>query len=350
LTLDLDSPEIYLKDPYRRAFEIVGEFVQDFRHGFKAGMSVELDLARLEKILSIGVGGSGIICDIVSQILGERGIYCEVLKDYRIRGGDWDLIMAVSHSGNTAEVLNVVLKLLDKNVKLLFITSDGILMRIGEKYRIPTVPVRGDAPPRYCLPSMLGASLGAFHKTGLIDLDFEYSELEEFQKKIRENIPARRNYAKRLAYKIAEGFPVVYAYEEVKYAGYRLKCQLNENAKIYCGFGELPEAFHNDIEALPDNALIILPRSFRESEELKLSIEAFSRLIGEDRVFSIRVDSRRRLGELLELIIFADYTSLYLSLLKGSDPLKLPRMDALKKRNMAYSMIVEEATRRIDDR
>ncbi len=350
MSLDLDSSEVYRREPYRKAFRIVAEFIQDFKRGFEAGRSVELDLAGLEKILFMGVGGSGIICDVMSQILKERGVYCEVLKDYRLRGGGWDLIMAVSHSGNTAEVLNTVLELLDKDARLLFITSDGILMRIGERYGIPIVPVRGDVPPRYCFPNMLGASLGVFSNLGLVDLDLEYSELERFQEKVREDVPSERNYAKRIAYRIAGGFPVIYAYEEVRCAGYRLKCQLNENAKVYCGFGELPEAFHNDIEALPDNALIILPRSFRESEELRLSIEAFSKLVGEDRVFSIRGDSRRRLGELLELIIFADYTSLYLSILKGSDPLTLPRMDALKKKNRAYGMIKEEATKRIEDR
>jgi len=117
---------------------------------------------------------------------------------------------------------------------------------------------------------------------------------------------------------------------------------------MYCGFAELPEGFHNDVEALPEDGLVIFPRSFRERAELAMAIEAFAELVGLDRVVFLRAESDDRLGELLELTIQADYISLYASILRGSDPLSLPFMDRLKKLNKAYERVLGEARRRIE--
>ncbi len=346
----LDSPETYSMDPYRRAFGIAGEFVEDLRRGLDSGREVDLEMDSAEKMLLIGIGGSGIICDVVAQILSGRGMHVKVLKGYSPCGGSWDLALIVSHSGNTAEAIKHALTLLEKRIPQVFITSDGILARLAERYGVPLAPVRGDVPPRYGFPSMLGAALGILEKIGLMKAEIRYDELERFQSEVSEDAPSEENLAKRLALRIAETFPIVYAYEKVRNAGYRLKCQLNENAKMYCGFAEIPEAFHNDLEALPRDCLIILPRSFGEEPDLTKAIEAFTSLVGEEKVFSIRVKSRDELEELLKLFLFMDYTSLYAAVLRGSDPLILPRLDEFKKRNKAYDEILGEAERRLAGR
>ena len=74
----------------------------------------------------------------------------------------------------------------------------------------------------------------------------------------------------------------------MKSAGYRLKCQLNEKAKTYCGFEELPGALHNDIEGLPPESLIILPRGFKESPEITKTIETFIRFMGEVAAYQLK--------------------------------------------------------------
>ncbi|HDD43088.1 MAG TPA: hypothetical protein ENF79_05370 [Nitrososphaeria archaeon] len=343
----LDSPETYSMDPYRRAFKIAEEFVEDLRRGLDSGRGVDLEIGSAEEILLVGIGGSGIVCDVVAQILSGRGMRVKVLKGYSSCGGGWDLALIVSHSGNTAEAVKHALALLEERIPQAFITSDGILAKLAERYGVPLAPVRGDVPPRYGFPSMLGAVLGILEKMGLMRTEIRYDELERFRSEVREDSPSEENPAKRLALRIAEAFPIVYAYEEVRSAGYRLKCQLNENAKIYCGFAEIPEAFHNDLEALPRDCLIILPRSFREEPDLSKAIEAFTSLVGEEKVSSIRVESRDELEELLKLFLFMDYTSLYAAVLRGSDPLTLPRLDEFKRRNKAYDEILGEAERRL---
>lgn len=345
----LDDPEQYLREPYRRAFEIAGGFLEDLRRGIEAGESLDLEVGEVGRVLFLGVGGSGIVGDFARRLLVEAGVSASVSKDYRVVGGlDRDLVIAVSHSGNTAEVVKPALELASKlRDRMVFVTSGGVLAGIGERYGVPVARVRGDVPPRYAFPSMLGAVLGILSRIGLLKPRIDYSKLEEVQARVGEGASFEENPAKRIAARIAGGFPIVYAYEEVRAPGYRLKCQLNENAKMYCGFAELPEGFHNDVEALPGDGVVIFPRSFRERAELGMAIEAFAELVGSDRVVFLRAESGDGLGELLELTIQADYISLYASILRGSDPLSLPFMNRLKKLNKAYELVLGDARKRI---
>jgi len=341
---DLDSKELYKQPMYSRAFSIVEGYVDDLKNGIESGRKAELDVRKVEEVLLVGIGGSGIICDVTAQFLKDARVNAEVTKDYETKFRKHDLAIAVSHSGNTAETLKSVLSLIEAGSKCVFITSNGVLKELGEKFGIPVALVRGDVPPRYGFPNMLGAALGILEKIGILSLDISFQRLRSFQSKIRENVPTNENPAKKLALKIAEKtLPIVYVYEEVKNVGYRLKCQLNENAKMYCGFAEIPEAFHNEVESIPPNSLIILPRSSRECWEISETIETFTRYLGRELCVSMKVESKDKLHEYLEFFLLADYTSLYVSILKKVDPMILPKVTKLRNLNKTYEKILMKA-------
>jgi len=342
--MDLDSPEYYRRQPFSRAFSILDRYIDDLKDGIEAGRKVEVEAEGIGRILLVGVGGSGIICDVAAQILRGAGIQAEVAKGYEARSMGHDLAIAVSHSGDTAETVGAVLKLLEAGGKCVFITSNGILRELGERMGIPMALVRGDVPPRYGFPSMIGAALGILEKIGLISIDVSFQRLLRLQSEIREEVSVDENPAKKLALKIAQKrLPIIYVYDEVRSVGYRLKCQLNENAKMYCGFAEIPEAFHNEVEGIPPDSLIILPRSFREPWEMTQAIESFTRYLGQGSCISIWAESRDSLNECLELFLLVDYTSLYVAMLRGVDPIALPRVTELRNLNKAYREVLRRA-------
>jgi hypothetical protein len=88
----------------------------------------------------------------------------------------------------------------------------------------------------------------------------------------------------------------------------------------------------------------------REPPEISRTIDALSRLLGEDMIFSIRVDARDEAEELLKLFILMDYVSLYVAVLRGVDPLSAPRMSRLKRLNPVYGEVIEEVERRVAGR
>ena len=349
--VDLDLEEVYRKDPYKKAFEPVSTYVSDLESGMKSGESVEIDIdpAYVDKVALIGIGGSGIIGRVASQLLSSVGVDSRVISGFSEKLDKFDFAVAVSHSGNTAETMKTVFDLLDREVKFAFITSDGLLEKTAEKYGIPVARVRGDVPPRFGFPNMLGAMLGILKKIGLYEPEVDLKRIERFRSGLAEDKPIDDNPAKQVALKIMEAsLPIVYVYDEVSNAGYRLKCQLNENAKMYCGFAEIPEAFHNDIEGLEPGHLVIFPRSAREGREIGEAIDAFIELRGEDKCVSIRVESDKELEELLEFFAFMDYVSLYVSVLGKVDPLILPRVTELRRVNKAYEEILGRVRRRVE--
>lgn len=343
----LDNPEIYSMEPYRDAFKILSNYVKDFLDGLKIGEKIEV--GEVKSIAFLGVGGSGIIGDSVTQILKTiSNVRTVVVKDYVPPEGEWDLIVAVSYSGNTAETLEALSSLVKDKVKVLAVTSNGKLAQLAEKIGAYILRVKSGMPPRYAFPNMLGAVLGALRRIGvdLNELKAGAEAADLFRGKISENIPLDKNPAKNAAEKIFGKIPIVYAYREVSCIGYRLKCELNENAKLFCHYSDIPEAFHNDVEGYPENFLLIFPRSFREPEPIRHAIEALCEIVGYDKCLSLKVSAKKSFEELLKLFMFMDYISVYASILTGSNPLTLSRIPDMKKRNKAYSEILSEVSKR----
>ena len=341
----LDGEWVYKEKNYRRAFELIDRYVDAFVDGLSSGRSIRVEEIDVKRVLFLGIGGSGIVCDVVAEILSSRGIVTHVSKEYTAPPGEWDLIIAVSYSGNTSETLNSLLQFLDQEDKIVAVTSNGRLARLGEKLGIKVVKVRSGIPPRYAFPDMLGGILGYLEKLGLDSAKMNLEEIKEFQDGLKKDKRIDENPAKEAAVKISKSHPIIYVYREVKLPGYRLKCELNENAKLFCHYAEIPEALHNDIEAIPRNGLIIIPRSFREPYEISKTIEALSRLLGEEKLLELRARSKSYLEEIIELFMLSDYISLYTSVLRGVNPLILHRIERLKDINAAY----HEIKRRLDE-
>ena len=220
------------------------------------------------------------------------------------------------------------------------------MARVGEKLGVKVVKVRSGVPPRYAFAAMLGGILGYLENLGPDFAKMNLEEIKEFQEELKKDKRIDENPAKEAAVKISKSHPIIYVYREVRLPGYRLKCELNENAKLFCHYTEIPEALHNDIEAIPRDGLIIVPRSFREPYEISKTIEALSRLLGEEKLLELRARSKSYLEEIIELFMLSDYVSLYTSVLRGVNPLILHRIKRLKDVNAVYY----EIKRRLDEK
>lgn len=341
----LDSEWVYEEKYYRKAFELIDRYVDAFTDGLSVGRSIKAEEMDVKKVLLLGMGGSGIVCDVAGEILSSKGVIVHVSKEYMAPSGEWDLIIAISYSGNTSETLNSLLQFLDKHNMIVAVTSDGRLARLGEKFGIKVVRVRSGIPPRYAFPDMLGGILGYLENLSIDFAKMDLDEIKEFQEGLKRDKRIDENPAKQAASKISKSHPIIYAYREVRLPGYRLKCELNENAKLFCHYAEIPEALHNDVEAIPPDGLILVPRSFREPYEIMKTIEALSKLLGDERVLDLKARSKSYLEEIIELFMLSDYISLYTSVLRGVNPLTLHRIERLKDINAAY----HEIKRRLDE-
>jgi len=118
---------------------------------------------------------------------------------------------------------------------------------------------------------------------------------------------------------------------------YRWKTQFNENAKLPCFAGELPEVDHNEIEGWAGGAeLGRFSAVFLDDSDLhpriRQRIELTRGLIASYAAATYRIESigETRIERLVSLVLLGDLVSVYLAVLRGVDPSPVALLDRLK--------------------
>jgi len=117
----------------------------------------------------------------------------------------------------------------------------------------------------------------------------------------------------------------------------RWKTQLNENAKVPAFAGELPEADHNEIVGWQNAAslchfLAIFLQDADQHPRVRQRIELTASLIEDQAAGTLRIESvgSNPVERLLSLVLLGDLVSVYLAVLRGTDPTPVETIDRLK--------------------
>src|SRR3970282_2989261 len=79
------------------------------------------------------------------------------------------------------------------------------------------------------------------------DVEEAIAAMESLRERIGEDAPLATNPAKQLAARLAGRLPVVYGAELLTEVAHRWKTQLNESAKVWAFFEELPEGKQKEL-------------------------------------------------------------------------------------------------------
>ena len=118
--------------------KLVGAFIDHLKEAIEITDKANLpnNSVRIDNVLILGMGGSGIGGNIAAQVL-EKEISVPVLscKDYSIPAfvSENTLILACSYSGNTEETLSALNEADKKTKNIACICSGGELKKIAEK-------------------------------------------------------------------------------------------------------------------------------------------------------------------------------------------------------------------------
>lgn len=167
------------------------------------------------------------------------------------------VVLAVSYSGNTEEVLSGVDAALSARLDVSIVASGGRLAEIAGERGFPTVLVPGGLQPRAgigYLAASVAKVLGAF---GLVaDASGQLAEAADVVDGLLGTgdgpaVEQGTTVAKGLENRTA----IIYGgYGVGSTAAYRWKTQLNENAKVPAYAGVVPEMNHNELEGWRDPA------------------------------------------------------------------------------------------------
>lgn len=300
----------------------------------------------LSNIVYVGLGSSGLAGMIARSWLG-LGLPFEVVRDYDLPPyvGGKTLCILASYSGNSEETLTALGQAEAKGAHIGVITAGGKLAEAAAAKGYPLITLAKTMQPRFAALANVRAIMDLLGSCGLLDTAQYSAELtgaaaflDESVRAWLPELPTGDNPAKQLAQELMGRSVVVYSGPFLAPAAYKWKIAINENAKQIAWTGQYPEANHNEFAGWSQQphdkpyAVIDLRSSF-DNDRVSKRLEVTARLLSGKRPapLIVQAEGESRLQQLLWVLAFGDFVSIYLALLNGIDPAPLSIVDTFKK-------------------
>ncbi len=326
--------------------DIVLRFPEHIEDAVNLAEIFSLTPFRPDNIIVAGMGGSAIGGEILSDFLFESlkiPIIVNKRGELPAFADKKTLLFVVSYSGNTEETLNQFSKGLKTGCRIIAITSGGKVEEICKSTKTPMIKIPPNFQPRVAIAYLFFPMLIVLKKLELYNPKGEITDAIEAVKslrdKIKPDVKSENNVAKALAQKLYKKIPVIYSGVNYKAIANRWHTQFNENAKILAWCGFLPEIDHNEIVGwcdcyCQDQYMVLHLRDPLESKELQKRTDVTIRDIFEVSAcgsHQIVAEGETKLGRMMYLLHLGDVTSIYLAILRGTDPTPVQAIDRLKR-------------------
>lgn len=311
--------------------KVIEEFPQQCKTALELakGMSVS---GKVDKIVVAGMGGSAIGGDLLKTYTHNSNIPIFVVRDYKVPDfvDENTLVFAVSYSGNTEETISAFESAAKKKAKVVAVTSGGVLGSQAKKViRIPS-----GLQPRAALGYLFFPVLGVLVNSNFVDV--KGSELTEMLD-VLSKIEQFKTVGERIAKKIGQRMPIVYASEMLSAVAYRWKTQFNENSKSAAFYHVFSEMNHNEIagyQAMNRSDFITLfirdkDDNDRIKKRMDITKEIISSRVDVEEVFT---KGEYLLSRLFSGIYYGDFASYYLAIANRVDPTPVTVIENLKKK------------------
>ena len=294
---------------------------------------------KISHIVFIGMGGSGAIGDIFKSILSRTKIHVTVVKGYIIPNtvNNETLVVPISISGNTVEVLANLKTVIKLNAKILAFSSGGKLKDFCKKNNIQHKEISMIHSPRSSFVIFLFSMLKILKfilpikETDVIDA---IEKMNELKKNICYQNMNNQNLALQLAESITK-IPIIYYPYGLEAAAIRFKNCLQENAKIHAFAEDVIEECHNGIVSWEkkSNFVPILIQGSDDHIKTKERWIILKKYFDTNSIQYLQIKSVNGgiLSKIINLIYLLDYTSIYLALLLKTDPTPVKSIDFIKK-------------------
>jgi len=299
-----------------------------------------------DKILIVGMGGSGVAGDVLKLILNQHtNIDVEVRKTYNLsktHTATRPFCLFISYSGNTEETVSVAKDAIDENLEWAAISSGGELLELANKYNKNFVKVPDGLQPRAAFGLMTKAVINFLpNQTKEIFIN-ACQEAGNYLNNLTEDVSNEVfETSKNIASQIGSKTAVIYAGSELTYlVAQRWKTQINENSKSKAYVGLLPEVHHNEIlsweadqEGSKNNFILILLRG-DDHQKIDNRFELTKELIGSKvETLEVRnISSENLIKDLFHLVLIGDLVSVNLADHLKIDPFNIDAIENLKKK------------------
>jgi glucose/mannose-6-phosphate isomerase len=322
------------------------EVLKDSYKQIEYSLNLNIDFNLKKKISSVivtGMGGSAISADLIKNFLrNELSAPFIVNRNYSLPSyaGEDTLLIVSSYSGNTEESVSVFREALKKKCSIVCITTGGEVQKIAEENNIPYYLLEKGLQPRYSLGQSFFTLLRLLESAGIVKDQKRYTEeIKKLWKEKGEEFSGEGNQAAIYAQSLVGFIPIIYsAADYTDAAGYRFKCQLNENSKLHAFHNVIPEMNHNEIigwesfyqKDFRTKIINLLDRDYPAQIRKRFNIT--SELITAKDTEIINLESSRDHFKvrLFDLIYLCDWITYYLAVFRGFDPVEIDYIHRLK--------------------
>ncbi len=304
---------------------------------------------QVKNIVFVGMGGSSLGGHLLQSVFSDRlSLPFELVRNYTLPKyvNSKSLVILSSFSGTTEEVLVAASEAKKRRAKILVLTTGGNLAKLAKRegYAGYIFEPKDLAPePRMGLGFSLIGAIGLLRAAGLLKVSA--SEIENLKRAMNEvidssapDVSSNNNPAKQVALSLKDKSILLVAAEHLVGNAHVAQNQINETAKQFAVFAELPELNHHLLEGLT------FPKgSFQKFAVLMIKSKLYSKKVSQR--FEITADLLERQGGLIveyvagggskleevgELLQFSAYVAGYLSMLNKVDPMDIPWVEEFK--------------------
>jgi len=299
-----------------------------------------------ERILIVGMGGSGVAGDVLKLILNQyTNIDVEVRKTYNLTKtqiAKRPFCLLISYSGNTEETISVAKDAIDENLEWAAISSGGELLDLATKHNKNFVKVPDGLQPRAAFGLMTKAVVNFLPNPNKEIFIKACEEAGSYINNLTEDDSNEVfEISKNIASQIGTKTAVIYAGSDLTYlVSRRWKTQINENSKSKAYVGFMPEVHHNEIlsweadqKGSKNNFILILLRG-DDYKKIDNRFEFTKEVIGSkvDTIDVRNISSGNLIIDLFHLVLIGDLVSVNLANQLDIDPFNIDAIENLKKK------------------
>lgn len=335
-----------------KALRDTDEYGKQFSEGWElsAAFDVSSIEAPIEGIVVLGTGGGSAasVNLLKSYLFDELKVPLVLNQGYSIPAfvGDRTLVIVVSHSGNTEEVVSSYEQAIAARAKIAVITAGGKVLEMARQNGHPHLLVPGGMMPRIALGYIFLPMLALLGKLGLAgDKAEEVAETIALFAALHQQYglqtPLAANPAKQIAREMDGLTPVIYGTLPFFDApAWRWKNQLGENGKVMAFWNAIPSLHHDEAvgwdapSAMLRGYHFTLIRDAEDSDKMCKRVEISADILRE-RAGAVRIvhsQGTSRLARLFSIVYLADYVSLYTALIRGVDPTPVEVINLFKSK------------------
>ena len=303
----------------------------------------------IDHICVLGMGGSGITGDVIAALAGPvLQIPITVSKQYELPASvtDRTLVFVMSYSGGTEETRSAYEAAVAVGARRVVVTNGGALGAQAALDGALVIPCPDGYMPRAALGALVAPVLVTLFRMGLLPqahgwLEGAQAQLLRRRDQCAPHVEGAANPAREIARQIGRTIPLMYGGGPIgAVAGYRWKCDVNENAKAPAFAASYPELDHNEICGWGVHgdvtrqvmSLVELRHDF-EHPQVSRRFDATRTIIQEalSQVIEVRAEGDGPLAQLLDLMYLGDWVSCYMASDQGVDPGPIDAIMQLKE-------------------